>query len=124
MSTPSYDGTYLFGRSVTVVMDQNPTEKQYNTFFGISGVLSLWGGGRGRLFMISGVLTGSDATALAAARALILSYDDGLARVLVDTLGVAWPGVIFDRFQQDGRILQLAGGGLAMPYRASFIGLI
>jgi hypothetical protein len=121
-----YGGDAIFGRSVTIAMEQAPSAVQLDAFFGLSGVASLYGGGRGRAFLIEGVLVGSDAADLAAARALFLSYDDGIARDLTDTWGVTWPQVVFRQFQPQGRVMQLAvaGGGLALPYRAVFEGRI
>jgi hypothetical protein len=121
----SYGGANIFGWSVSIAMNPNPSEFQYNAFFGISGVQSLYGGGRGRVFLISGLLVGTDAADLAANRDLFLSYDDGIARDLVDTFGITWPQVVFGHFQQTDRILQLAGDlGLCFPYRAVFEGRI
>jgi hypothetical protein len=121
----SYGGANIFGWSVSIAMNPNPSEVQYNAFFGISGVQSLYGGGRGRVFLISGLLVGTDAADLAANRDLFLSYDDGVARDLVDTFGITWPHVVFGHFQQTDRILQLAGDlGLCLPYRSVFEGRI
>ena len=119
-----YGGQNIFGMSVTILVEPEPAERQFNAFYGLSGVLSLWGGLRGRVFAIEGVLVGTDAYSLAAARDLFTSFDDGIARTLTDTMGVTWPSVIFERFQPTGRVVQLAGGaGLAMHYRAAFRGL-
>jgi hypothetical protein len=121
----TYDGQDIFGFSVTCAMEQAPSEVQLNSFFGTSGVQSLWGGGRGRTFHVSGLMVGPDATALAAARDLMLSYDDGIARDLVDTYGYTWPRVVFVQMRPTSRVERLAGGlGLCFTYQAVFAGRI
>lgn len=120
-----YGGNAIFGWSVTCLHVQRPSEVQLNAFFGASGVQRLWGGGRGRAFLVSGLLVGSDIADLTAAEANFRSYDDGIARVLTDTWGRSWPRVVYGTMEPTDRILQLAGGlGLCMPYRALFEGLI
>jgi hypothetical protein len=118
----TYDGVNIFGRSVSISMKVNPSAAQVNEFFGVTGTQSLYGGGRGRVFLISGVLAPDSGLPedLAAMRDLILSYDDGIGRILVDTLGGIWPAVVFRRFDPADRILP----GPALPYKAQFDGLI
>jgi hypothetical protein len=120
MASATYDGSNIFGQSVSVRMEINPSAAQLNEFFGVTGMQSLFGGGRGRVFLVSGVLLGGDDGTLASLRDLILTYDDGVGRVLVDTLGDAWPSVVFRRFQPGDRVL----GGWVLPYKAQFDGLI
>jgi hypothetical protein len=119
----SYDGVPLFGRSVSIRMEQNPSAKQLVSFFGLNGVYSLGGGGRGRTFFIQGVLAASSDAELSSLMGLILSYDDNIARVLVDTVGNTWPEVVFDRFQPGERYMH-ANTAALIDYRMTMIGLI
>lgn len=121
----TYGGDNIFGLSVICVHVQRPSEVQLNAFFGTSGVQRLWGGGRGRVFLINGFLAGSDMSDLTAAEANFRSYDDGIARVLTDTWGRSWPRVVYGHMEPTDRVMRLAGGlGLGFPYRATFEGLI
>lgn len=125
MSTAYYDGNAVFGLAVRCQMVQNPSAAQINAFFGVTGTQSVFGGGRGRVFQISGVLVGSDLSTLAAAEATLLTYDDGIARTLTDTWGRNWPNVVFVNFTADPMGPRpLAGdSGVGLPYRCSFRGL-
>jgi hypothetical protein len=122
----SYDGVQIFGRSVKIKHVKAPTEFQYNAFFGLDGVFSLYAGQRGRSFFVEGVLTGSNIAAINAAIAAIEDYDDGIGRDLVDTRGRTWPSVVFEHFEEttDLGVLCAPGGGRAVAYRASFAGRI
>ena len=87
----------------------------------------VWGGTRGRGFFVSGVLVGEDISVLTAAEAVLLSYDDGIGRVLVDTLGRVWPAVVFSgQYQPDPMGPRpLAGDvGWGLPYKATFFSLL
>lgn len=121
----TYDGNSIFGLAVRCQMIPKASASQVNAFFGVSGVQSVYGGGRGRMFMISGLLVGEDHPAVDAAEATLLSYDDGIARVLVDTCGRTWSNVVFTGdYQPDpmGRRPLVDGSGWGLPYRATFRG--
>lgn len=116
---PSYDGATIFGRSYSFATNKNPTAAQVNAFFGLNGVESLYGGSRGYVTLVRGVLTGSDAASLASAEETFRSYDDGIARTLVDNFGVSWPQVKLVNFSPQGRVLR-DGRGFYRPYQAQF----
>ena len=92
---PSLGGQYVLGTAVHSVHIPNPSQIQFDAFFGVSGLTSLWGGSRGRAFEITGVFVGPDIPTVLALEAALLSMDDGIARVYIDTQGRAWPNVIF-----------------------------
>src|SRR5438105_3658514 len=119
----SYAGVSLFGTSVSMSTADNPREKQLNAFFGLGGLESLDGGSRGRVTQVSDLLYGSSPFALAAAESLFRSFNDGVARPLVDTLGTTWTSVCLESFQPQGRIRQSPAGILFRPYRARFLHL-
>lgn len=119
----TYNGEAIFGLAVTMVMALNPPAEQLNEFFGISGRQSLFGGLRGRVFETSGVFFGATLIDLNAAEALFDSYHDGIARVLVDTRGRAWPSVLVRSKQPGGRVIRDARG-FYLPYKALLTGLI
>lgn len=119
----TYNGEAIFGLAVTMPHVVNPPAEQLNAFFGVSGQQSLFGGMRGRVFEVSGVLFGVTLMELNNAEGLFLSYIDGIARVLVDTRGRAWPSVIVRTFQPNGRVIRDARG-FYQSYRALLTGLI
>jgi hypothetical protein len=121
---PSFGGLNLFGSSVIMITSDNPRAKQVNSFFGISGLETLDGGARGRFTDVSGVLSGSSATALASSEALFRSFNDGIARNLVDTFGTAWSDVRFESFEPLGRVKQSPYGYFFRPYQARFLHLL
>lgn len=117
----SYDGFDL-GYACRVEMLPAPSELQVNAFFGVSGVQTLWGGNRGRIFTVNAVAAGANAAAVDAKRDTLLSYADGIGRVLVDDVGASWSYVIFTgQFQFTGPY-GVAGGLVVRPYTAVFRG--
>lgn len=120
---PAYGGSQLFGRSVSIRMEPNPSKKVYTEFFGLDGLYMQFGGSRGRTFFVQGLLAANSDAALTNAIALMLSYDDGVARELVDTRGLTWPQVVFDHWSPGERFLHGNGSAL-LEYRMTFTGLI
>ena len=120
---PSFGGVNIFGTAVTMSTADHPREKQINSFFGISGLETLDGGMRGRTTTVSGVLYGNTSAALSGAEMLFRSYNDGVARILVDTFGTAWASVRLEVFQPAGRVKQSAYGAFFRPYQARFFHL-
>ena len=86
----SFGGASIFGTAISMITADNPREKQINAFFGLSGLESLDGGLRGRVTRVTGLLYGLSPALLASAEAAFRSFNDGKARILVDTLGVSW----------------------------------
>lgn len=120
----TYNGENIFGSAVRFQHVARPRAQQVVAFFGVSGTQVLDGGGRGRAFLIRGVLTAPTLQGLNAIEARFLDYADGIARVLVDNRGRAWPNVVFrGEFVPDPRGVVPAGSGWALPYRAVFHGL-
>jgi hypothetical protein len=119
----SFGGTNIFGSAVSMTTSDNPREKQLNAFFGLSGLESLDGGLRGRVTQVTGLLFGESPAALAGVEAIFRSFNDGITRPLVDTLGIGWPNVRLESFQPQGRIRQSPGGILFRAYKARFLHL-
>jgi hypothetical protein len=113
----------IFGTAVSMTTADNPRENQLNAFFGLSGLESLDGGMRGRVTYVTGLLYGASPPALAAAEAGFRSFNDGVARPLVDTLGTTWPSVRLQFFQPQGRVRQSPAGVLFRSYKARFLHL-
>lgn len=120
MASYAGDGTVL-GRTVSIVVNPNPSDAQYDTFFGQGGVFSLYGGSRGRVFLVSGFLFGADLGSLDAARDNLWSFDDGVGRELVDNLGHSWPLVVYKQFSQQD-IIRPGPGGYYLKYSLVFEG--
>ncbi len=121
----TYGGANIFGAAVQFQQVAHPNAQQNNTFFGVSGTQSLFGGGRGRMFLIRGLLLGATIEDLNSAEAVIQSYADGIARTLVDPRGRTWPNVIYrGEFTPDPRGPYPTATGWALPYKAILHGLI
>jgi len=131
--TPTYGGIPIFGLAVHIEQVPQPAAQQLDAFFGVPGMLSLFGGTRGRTFQISGVLYDIDLLSLNTDEDLFTpgvsgSLADGIARVLFDTRGRSWANVIYlGQFQPDpnGPRPGVWGksDGWVLPYRAVFHGL-
>lgn len=119
----SYGGMPIFGAAVTMTTADNPRECQVNSYFGIDGLETLDGGFRGRITRVRGVLHGASALLLASAEGLFRSYNDGLARLLIDSLGSAWPDVRLLRFQPQGQARRSSDGTYFRAYQAQFLHL-
>jgi hypothetical protein len=119
------DGNSIFGTAVSVVHNPHPNAQQINHFFGIDGQQTLFGGTRGRTFIISGVLSASSVTTLNTVEAALLSYADGLTHTLVDNRGRIWPNVLFRGEYAPSPMgpRPLAGGGWCLSYRLVMEGL-
>lgn len=121
---PSFGNIFIFGTACHVVHLPHPVALQKDGFFGVSGMTSLFGGGRGRTFEIAGVLVSSDLSGVIAAEGSLLSYADGIARTFVDTQGRAWPNVIFEgEYQASPEGPKSTDFGWCLPYRCILRGL-
>ena len=120
----TFGGAAIFGTAVSMNTVDNPRRQQLNAFPGISGRESLDQGFDGRFTIVSGVLYGADAATLNFLENLFRSYNDGIARVLVDTMGNSWPYVKLDSFEPEGRMRIAAGSGQVFrQYTARFLHL-
>jgi hypothetical protein len=131
--TPTYGGQPIFGLAVKIEEIPAQCAQQVESFFGVDGLLSVFGGSHNRSFSISGVLFDEDLQTLNADEDLFTpgvngSLADGIARPLFDTRGRTWANVVYlGQFQPDPMGPRPAvwgsGGGWALPYRAVFHGL-
>jgi hypothetical protein len=119
------DGNPIFGYASTVVHNPHPNSQQINACFGINGRQTLYGGTRGRTFMISGVFAGDSLLAINSAESALLSYADGLPHTLVDNRGQTWNNVIFrGEYQPSAEGPRpLAGGGWCLSFKCVMEGL-
>ena len=120
---PSYNGEAIFGRAVEMVTADNPSADQTNAFFGANGLESLYGGQRGRQTLVKGVHFGSSAGDLKSVQLLFSSYNDGIARTLVDSYGYPYRAVKYGSFTPTGRIMR-DKRGFFQAYQATFNHLI
>jgi hypothetical protein len=129
---PTYGGNAIFGLAVKIDQDPDRATQQLDSFFGVPGKLSLFGGTRGRTFRISGVLFDENLDLVTADESIFLpgtsrSIADGIARTLVDTQNRSWLNVVYlgqfarDRGPQRG--VWSGNEGWLLPYRAIFHGL-
>jgi hypothetical protein len=124
MGYESYGGQAIFGAAVSIQHLPQASAQQVDSFFGITGNLSLAGGGRGRMFDVEGVLIGTSPADVLSAETLFLSYADQIARTLVDPIGRSWDNVIFKgEYQPNKRGMYPTDFGWCLPYKAVFHGL-
>jgi hypothetical protein len=120
---PSFGGTNIFGTAVSMSTTDHPRVTQVNAYFGLNGLESLDGGMRGRVTHVTGLLLGSTPVGLATAEGSFRSFNDGIARILVDNFGTAWPSVRLEFFQPRGRVRQSPHGVFFRNYQARFFHL-
>lgn len=121
---PSFGGSSIFGTACHVVHLPHPAAVQKDEYFGQPGMASLFGGGRGRIFEVTGVLVGPDLPTVIAAEAALLTYADGVARTFVDTQGRAWANVIFEgEYRPSSEGPKPTDFGWCLPYRCILHGL-
>lgn len=121
---PTYGGLFIFGTACKVAHDPVPVVIQEDSFFGINGVVSLYGGSRGRTFVVSGVLVDEDPSSVSFDEQTLLNFADGIARDFTDTTGVLWPNVLITgpyRRHPDG--IRPTIGGYCLPYQIVLRGL-
>lgn len=131
MAPPLFGGADIFGVAVHIQHLPNANAHQIDAFFGVSGNLTLFGGGRGRVFAIEGCLfypySGSDDATIAglnAAEGQFMSFADGIARDLFDTRGRLWFNVIFKgEFAPSPEGPKWSDLGIFLQYKAIFHGL-
>lgn len=120
----SFGGLPIFGAAVRVVHEPEPVAVRKTGYVGSSYVAAQSAGGRGRRFTVYGVLLGDSPAGVMEAEALLLSYADGVARVLVDTQGRAWPNVLFPGvYRPDREGPKATDGGWCLPYSCELEGL-
>jgi hypothetical protein len=119
------DGNPVFGLANQVVHRPHANAHQINTFFGINGEQSVFGGTRGRIFQISGVFVAGDLPELNAVEAALLSYADGNTHTLTDDRFRVWSNVIFRGEYEPAQMgpRPLPGGGFALPFKCTMEGL-
>ena len=116
----NFGGNSIFGSAVAMATADIPRVTQVNSFFGINGLETLDGGFRGRVTRARGVLYGPSALGLASAENSFRSFHDGVARTLVDNLGMIWTNVRLVSFQPLGRVRQSPNGTYFRAYQAQF----
>ena len=131
--TPTYGGVPIFGTAVHIEQVPMQAAQQLEAFFGVPGLLSVFGGARGRTFQISGVLFDVDLPTLNLDEDVFTpgvngNVADGIARPLADTRGRTWANVIYlGQFTPDPNgprpAVWSGSSGWALPYRAVFHGL-
>ena len=131
--TPTFGGVPIFGTAVHIEQVPAQAAQQVEAFFGVPGLLSVFGGTRGRTFQVQGVLFDVDLPTLNADEDVFTpgvsgSMADGIARDLFDTRGRTWSNVVYlGQFQPDPMGprpgVWPGGGGWILPYRAVFHGL-
>lgn len=123
----TFDGQFVFGVAVRVKHVPNAAAIQEAAYCGANGVVSSYGGGRGRIFQVQGLFVGDSRASCAANESIMLSFADGLGHTLVDNLDNIWTDVIFkgEIDTLDGGPIRGTSGGYAWfwPYKLLLRGL-
>lgn len=101
----SYGGAQIFGYAVEVRPSPNPPALQISSYQGVNGQFCLFGGTRGGMIRIHGVMQDVSIPAVNADLAVITSYDDGIARTLIDCEGNVYFNCIYAGMHQPGPAL-------------------
>jgi hypothetical protein len=125
----TYGGIDIFIRPFATTHNPRPSAQQLSDFFGVSGQQALWGGFRGRLLEISGMLYAPDMDTLNAYEGVWTAPQtglkgDGIARDLVDTRGRTWPSCLCMDFQPESQVRIDPQWGYFFRYRSAFHGLV
>ena len=119
----SFGATEIFGTDVSMSTRDNPRENRLKASFGLSGLESLDSVSPRRVTHASGFFRGNSRSCLSSAESVFRSFNDGVTRVLIDTLGVAWVNVRLESFQLNGLVRQSPDGMLFRSYSARFFHL-
>jgi hypothetical protein len=117
-------GGYPLGQSCQFAYLPASQPQGLSGVFGEDGLAGLAAGGRGGTSTVTAWLTAPSASELAQAQAGIRSLNDGVPRVLVDTLGFSWVSVVMRGFKPLGRVVQSPAGWFAQQFRAEFLHLV
>lgn len=115
----SFGGNLVFGSAVRFTRSDNPREAQINSYFGLSGVERIDGGGRGGTFHVTGLHAGASVGALVTSQTALRDMQDGNAYVLVDTKGEAYPNCVLEGFKETGPVRQSPGGAFLQTYECT-----
>lgn len=94
MPIPSFGSVQIFGICWHVSNDIAERDAQQNVYAGLSGVEHIDMGGRGRMSVVRGILTGATLGDFVAAKTVLESFNDGVPRIFYDSTGFGWQNVI------------------------------
>jgi hypothetical protein len=121
---PTFGGSAIFGLALHCPMVPHPGAVQRTGIFGQNGVLSLYGGSRGRDFPWECLFVAEDLYMLYSYEAILMNFADGKARTLTDNQGRVWPNVIFlGEYWPDPGGPKWTDTGVCLPYRVLLEGL-
>jgi hypothetical protein len=96
---PTFNGSAIFGIAVTMVQVPDEAACQLDGFFGVPGLLALYGNTRGRTFQIRGTLFDTSIAAVVAKSYIFLPTAPnnivGAVGTLQDTQGNSWENVLY-----------------------------
>jgi hypothetical protein len=124
----SLDGSPVFGSAVQIQETPADIAVQLNTYFGVDGQQSLFGGQRGRSFSVRGIFLASSPLQVEQLKQQLLSFSDGLTHTLIDTFGNEWVNVVVTGpFSWQGLMRPMATHGTQLefgrPYTLQMLGL-
>src|SRR5271166_6106266 len=101
-NTPTLAGNPIFGLAVKFRPAPNPPALQLDSFAGVNGQVCLFGGTRGGRIHVSGMMQDVDIPSVNDDLAVITSYDDGIARTLIDPEGNQYYNCVYAGMGQPG----------------------
>ena len=97
------NGVDIFGLIVSMNTGDDRRELQRNSYFGLSGVETVNGGGRGRITEVVGVFIADNFDDCVAMVEAFRGYRNGVNYTLIDNAGVTWGQVRLEAFNPAGR---------------------
>lgn len=120
-SSATLDGNFVFGIIFEMTTGDDDHELQQNSYFGLTGIETINGGGRGRRTNVSGQFVADDLPGLAFLERNLRSFRDGRNHVLVECDGTTWFAVQLFAFNPSGqRKVDVNTGQCLRNYTATF----
>ena len=121
----SYGGVACLGFAVHVAARKCKVQCDRVSFFGVDGTYSIYGGSRGFVYDVSGVLWGVNVPEMLYIESLLYGFSDAVPRDLVDDVGRVWSNVIFlGEYVPHSDGPKWTDNGVCLPYSARFYGLV
>jgi hypothetical protein len=118
--TPTLGGNPIFGTAVRFDVHPNAAAIQRDAYPGLNGQVSQFLGTRGGRIRVTGEMIDVDIPSVNNDLQVIVSYNDGVARTLVDCEGNAYFNVIMAVPPHPKAAVPAAGGGWLKEYTVEF----
>jgi hypothetical protein len=123
--TPSLGGAPVFGYAAMIHPLPNPPALQLDAYAGLNGQVSQFGGTRGGRIRITGHFVEEDIPTVNNDLATLVSYNDGIARTIVDCEGIPYFNCVFAGLSSPRAAIAVPGfgdsGGWLKEYSVEFV---